>query len=192
MSSSAAPTPDQAPAGDAMRYRERLLPSPPVWLVALAVGIALWFVFSALHNIVGALIAVAGAAAVVAVLWVTSPVLQIGADDEGRWWLHAGAAQIELHYLGPAEPLDVEGFRQAMGPQLRADAYVCHRPWVRTGVRMPVTDAHDPTPYWLLATRTPERLAAALGGQPPSKGSPGREDPPGSADPPDTVTAPGT
>ncbi|HEY5420452.1 MAG TPA: DUF3093 family protein, partial [Marmoricola sp.] len=44
------------------------------------------------------------------------------------------------------------------------------RPYLKAAVRVPVSDPDDPAPYWLVGTRHPDRLAAALVG--------------GSADPP--------
>lgn len=162
MSSSAAPSPGRASSGASTLYRERLLPSPLVWLVAPAAGVALWFMFSALHTVLGMIIAVAGAVVIAALLWRTSPVIEVRTDSRKQRWLHAGTARIETDYLGPAEELDVNAMRQAMGPELRLDAHVCHRPWIHTGVRITVQDTADPTPYWLVATRFPERLCAAL------------------------------
>jgi hypothetical protein len=36
------------------------------------------------------------------------------------------------------------------------------RPWVDGVVRVALTDPADPAPYWLVSTRRPEVLAAAL------------------------------
>lgn len=162
MSSSAVPSPDQAPSQAAPGYDERLLPSPLVWLVAPAVGAGLWLSFSALHNMAGVVIALLGAALVAALLYRASPQVQVRTEANGQRRLHAGTARIEVGYLGRPEALDAAAMRLAMGPELRADAHVCHRPWVHTGVRVEVRDPDDPTPYWLVATRFPAQLSAAL------------------------------
>jgi hypothetical protein len=39
---------------------------------------------------------------------------------------------------------------------------VCLRAWARTAVRVEVLDPADPTPYWLVSTRRPDELAAAI------------------------------
>ena len=36
------------------------------------------------------------------------------------------------------------------------------RPYVKTAVRVELTDPADPTPYWLLSSRHPQALASAL------------------------------
>src|SRR5690606_41628631 len=76
--------------------------------------------------------------------------------------LHAGWANNRGSHLGEPVFLDVDGLRAAMGPEADARAFVCHRPWVRQGVRVAVVDPRDPAPYWLVASRRPAELAAAL------------------------------
>ncbi|MGW9267500.1 DUF3093 family protein, partial [Gordonia terrae] len=38
-----------------------------------------------------------------------------------------------------------------------------HRSWVKTMVLIVLDDPDDPTPYWLVSTRRPAELLAALG-----------------------------
>ncbi|MGH3413917.1 MAG: DUF3093 domain-containing protein [Marmoricola sp.] len=76
--------------------------------------------------------------------------------------LYAGAAHVPVHLLGPAEPLDVEATRRALGVDADARAYLLTRPYLKRAVRVPLCDPRDPTPYWLLATRRPQALADAL------------------------------
>ena len=78
--------------------------------------------------------------------------------------LHAGRAQIETRFLGAAEPLDKERTRAVAGVDADARAYLLLRPYLSRAVRVRVEDPRDPTPYWLISTRHPQRLAAALSG----------------------------
>jgi hypothetical protein len=50
-----------------------------------------------------------------------------------------------------------------MGIRAQRDAWVRVKPWAKKGVLLPVTDPDDDTPYWIVGTRHPERLLAALG-----------------------------
>jgi hypothetical protein len=77
-------------------------------------------------------------------------------------WLHAGRARIQRTFLGTVEPLDAPQMRSQAGPKASARAYLLLRPYISTGVRVTINDPHDPTPYWLLSTRHPAALAAAL------------------------------
>jgi hypothetical protein len=79
---------------------------------------------------------------------------------------HAGRAHIGLEHLGPAEALDAESTRTAMGVGADARAFLVMRPYLKRAVRVPVTDPADPTPYWLVGSRHPDALAAALNARP--------------------------
>ncbi len=76
--------------------------------------------------------------------------------------LVAGPARIPVALLGPVEVLDADAARQVRGPASDPAAFHLIRGWVPAGVRAPVTDPADPTPYWFVATRRPVQLAAAI------------------------------
>ena len=76
--------------------------------------------------------------------------------------LRAGEAHIPLALLGEVEIIAPQDRRKTMGPHLDPAAYVVHRGWVKPLVRVRVTDPEDPTPYWIISTRHPEELAAAI------------------------------
>lgn len=79
---------------------------------------------------------------------------------DGR--LQAGRARIDAAYLGRAEPLDAEATRRTAGVDADARAYLLLRPYLKRAVRIEIVDPADPTPYWLVSTRHPDGLAAAL------------------------------
>ena len=76
--------------------------------------------------------------------------------------LRAGRAQIEVGFLGAAEALDPESARRAAGQDADARAYLLLRPYLKRAVRVRIEDPADPAPYWLISTRHPDRLAAAI------------------------------
>lgn len=76
--------------------------------------------------------------------------------------LTAGRARIPVSYVGPVDVLDAASTRLLAGREADARAYLLIRPYLRRSVRVDITDPADPTPYWLLTTRHPDRLAAAL------------------------------
>jgi hypothetical protein len=76
--------------------------------------------------------------------------------------LEAGPARLPLSVAGRARALDREGVRRLLGPGADPTAYVLYRAWVRGAVQVVVDDDADPTPYWLISTRHPERLLAAI------------------------------
>jgi hypothetical protein len=78
-------------------------------------------------------------------------------------WLRAGRARISAEYLGPADPLDAAETRRVAGRDADVRAYLLIRPYLKRSVRVTLRDGRDPTPYWLLSTRDPAALAAAIG-----------------------------
>lgn len=97
-----------------------------------------------------------GIAVTLALAW-TPPEVRVE-----RAGLFAGKAFLEAEHIGQVEPLDAAATRLALGPELRGDAWLLHRSWVPTAVRVHVRDEADTTPYWVVSTRRPAELAAAL------------------------------
>lgn len=80
--------------------------------------------------------------------------------DGGELWVDD--AHLPLALISDVEPLDERGRRALLGPSGDPDAFVVLRPWVRRAVAIAFDDPDDPTPYWLVSTRNPEALAAAI------------------------------
>jgi HAMP domain-containing protein len=76
--------------------------------------------------------------------------------------LRAGRAHIATAYVGVVTPLDKEQARLAAGRDADARAFLLLRPYLKRAVRVEINDPADPTPYWLISTRHPKRLARAL------------------------------
>lgn len=76
--------------------------------------------------------------------------------------LQVPGARIALSHVGGVTPLDREATRRVRGPLAEPRAYVATRPWLSRAVRVQVEDPQDDTPYWLVGTRDPVALAAAL------------------------------
>ncbi|WP_380168032.1 DUF3093 domain-containing protein [Jannaschia sp. R86511] len=145
-------------------YSERLWPAAWVWAGGVLVALTLGVVFVPATSIPVAV--VVGALALVGVFLLLrswSPVVRVvePTPDAGLW-LQAGQSRIPLAALGEPVELDEDGMRAALGPALDARSHRVTRGWVGSGVRLPVTDPRDPVPYWLVSTRSPARLAAAL------------------------------
>ncbi|MGZ4537183.1 MAG: DUF3093 domain-containing protein [Nocardioidaceae bacterium] len=76
--------------------------------------------------------------------------------------LRAGRARIPVQLLGAAVALDAVATRRRAGVDADARAYLLLRPYLKRAVFVPVEDPADPTPYWLVATRHPDRLVRAI------------------------------
>jgi Protein of unknown function (DUF3093) len=81
-----------------------------------------------------------------------------------RTGLRAGSAMLAASHVGRSRALDPVAARRLLGPGLRADAELSLRPWIKTAVQIEVDDveAAEGAPYWVVATRRPAELVAAL------------------------------
>jgi hypothetical protein len=103
---------------------------------------------------------IGGAAVGIGVVWLLIAGSPIVAVRDGE--LVAGRAHIDAHLLGDAEILTGEDARLARGRDLDPRAWHIVRGGIDGVLRIPVLDADDPTPVWVVSTRTPDRLAAAI------------------------------
>lgn len=138
-------------------YQERLWPSPGVWalvpLMGLTATVAVFPVSRLWAGVAGVLVMTA------LVTWGvrSSPVVAV-TDTH----LLAGPARLPLDVVGDVEAWRGEDARRQRGPLLDARAHLLLRGWVGPVVTVALRDPDDPTPYWVVSTRTPERLRDAL------------------------------
>ena len=76
--------------------------------------------------------------------------------------LHVPGARIPLDHLADGVALDRESLRRQAGPMADRSAFLVSRPWLHSAVRLMVTDPDDDTPYWIVGTRHPDLLLAAV------------------------------
>ncbi len=142
-------------------YRERLYtswwtwPLPLVMAVLLAAmvhmgypGVRAWLPYLVLIPLV-----------VGVLLWLGNTKIEIA---DGELWV--GDAHLPVRLIDEVDVIDPSQKRKALGPDLDPAAFVVHRPWVRSSVRVWLDDEDDPTPYWVISTRRPHALAARLRG----------------------------
>jgi hypothetical protein len=104
------------------------------------------------------------AMAVVAVgvlLWlgrIEVQVVSTGSDVE----LWAGQAHLPASVISRSAAVPRSAKSSALGRQLDPAAFVLHRNWVGPMVLVVLDDPDDPTPYWMVSCRHPERVLAAL------------------------------
>ncbi len=79
---------------------------------------------------------------------------------EDRLWV--GEANVEWRYVADVRALDAVATRRRRGPDADARAFLALRPYLAEAVEVSIGDDADPTPYWLISTRHPARLAAAI------------------------------
>lgn len=146
-------------AVSATRHNERL--AVPWWVWPAALGFGAMLSAEVFLGAGGAL------------TWVPYAIV-LPAVAAGLWWLGrlrvaVGGGELRVDdarlpvrhiagvtVLGPAEK------RLLLGPAAQPYAFVVQRPWVPGAVQVHLDDPADPTPYWVVSSRRPDRLAAAL------------------------------
>ena len=146
-----------------VRYRERLW--VPWWWWPLGLGVAA-LIAKEVNMGVRTLppwlpYVVLGAVAVGVLLWlgrVEVRVVETGPDVE----LWAGQAHLPAAVVSRSAEIPRTAKSAALGRQLDPAAFVLHRGWVGPLVLLVLDDPDDPTPYWLVSARHPERVLSAL------------------------------
>jgi hypothetical protein len=153
-----------APVGDAtgaaaIRYRETL--RTPWWWYLVAVGIA--GIFAAEFHIAGYRLTdwipwgTLVPLSILLVWWLGRSRLEI-VDGEVR----TRGAHLPLHYISGVVALDPRTLRLVVGREGDPAAFLAIRPWIGPGVQLWLDDDEDPTPYWVLSTRHPDKVVALL------------------------------
>ncbi len=116
---------------------------------------------AALGAAIGIVMGACLASLIFAVLWWTSPVLTVSLAD-----IRAGSATLPILSIGEVSILDTEAVKLARDgrhPQADARAYTLIRTWTgNAGVLITLNDETDPHPAWVLSSRNPTALAAAI------------------------------
>lgn len=141
------------------QYRERLWPRPVVWLIPVGLILMLALAYgAALGAAVGWLVALGGCVVAGGLIWATAPTVEVNPDV-----LRVERARIPRTLLGTPEPLTRADIRRLRGPGADVRLFAALRPWsAHGGVLVPVEDPTDPHPGWLISSRHPDRLVAAL------------------------------
>jgi Protein of unknown function (DUF3093) len=138
-------------------YRERLLPGPMIFVIAALLIPASLLVFLPINLTIGVVCAVVLYGTCVILLVISSPWIEV--TDVA---LLAGRARLPLPNVGATTGYSGTDATAQRGPKLDARAWLVIRGWVSPVVKVVVVDESDPTPYWLVSTRHPNDLIAAL------------------------------
>lgn len=98
-----------------------------------------------------------------ALYWISRMTVEVTrGDDADAGELRVGRAHLPLDVISKAAVVPATAKSAALGRQLDPLAFVQHRTWVKQMVLIVLDDPDDPTPYWLVSTKRPEELVAAL------------------------------
>jgi hypothetical protein len=146
-----------------VRYRERL--RVPLWWWPLGFALAALIAYEVNLGVPGlpnwVAFAVLFAVATGALLWLGRMEIRVTSGDEGvELW--AGEAHLPVTVITRSAEIPHSAKSAALGRQLDPAAYVLHRAWIGPMVLVVLDDPDDPTPYWLVSCRHPQRVLSAL------------------------------
>jgi Protein of unknown function (DUF3093) len=162
---------DTRVAPHSVRYRERLW--VPWWWWPPAFGLAGLLAFE-VNLGVSALpgwlpYAMLFTAAAATLLWLGRVEIRVtqgspahGVEEVDAVELWAGPAHLPVTVITRSAEIPRSAKSAALGRQLDPAAYVLHRAWIGPLVLLVLDDPDDPTPYWLVSCRRPERVLSAL------------------------------
>jgi len=161
-------------------YRERLLVPVSYWLLTVPVVVSLgaeayFFVDGFIPPLVIGLLAVI--VGVFLVHWSAATIEVTGSV------LRAGKDTLPLSEAGQVLALDERQSAQLRGPKGDPAAHLLLRPYLKRAVYVGLADPGEGVPYWLVATRHPGELAAAIEAGMPSGGRPSADRHAGGGDP---------
>ena len=101
--------------------------------------------------------AIAALLTVGALLWLGRIRVRFASDELG-----VDDATLPLWAIASVTPMDAAARRDLLGVDADPMAFVVLRSWIPGGVRVDLADPDDPTPYWFVSSRHPDRLAEVL------------------------------
>ncbi len=154
---------DTRATSQSARYRERLTVPWWWWLPGLGLAALIaaevaqgvptlpeWLPYAVLLPV----------AAVVLVLLGNTQVRVVAGEGETEMWV--GDAHLPASVIARSAEIPRSAKSAALGRQLDPAAYVVHKAWIGPMVLLVLDDPDDPTPYWLVSCRHPDRVLAAL------------------------------
>jgi len=139
-------------------YRERLFIPVSYWVLAVPVVVLVGGEAIFVANTITLLCMAVLAVIILAYLlnWGSATIEVTGGV------LRAGKKTIELSEVGDTLALDEQQSALLRGPRADPAAYLLLRPYLKRAVYVGVADRAEGIPYWLVATRRPEELAATI------------------------------
>jgi len=141
------------------RYRETLRVPVSYWLLSVPVVALLGAELFAGFSTLVAVVVYAVFVVVVGGFLLAWGLVRIEVADGV---LRAGGDTLPLPAIGEALPLDASQTAVLRGPKADPAAHLMLRPYLKRAVYIGLADPESEVPYWLVATRRPAELAAAL------------------------------
>jgi hypothetical protein len=138
-------------------YRERVRPNLGTFIAVATLLPAVTLVSEPFDYRIGLAVGLILVISIWVALFFLAPVIQVGSSH-----LTVARAKIPRNLLGNIEEIANDQIFSERGPKLEPAAYKVFQGTVKTAIKISLNDPNDPTPYWIISTRKPAKLAEVL------------------------------
>ena len=138
-------------------YKERVLPNFGTFAAIFALLPSIAIISEPFDIRIGLALGVVAVIAIWTLLILRAPIIALSQLE-----LKVGRVAILRNLIGEVEVISKEGIFLERGPKLDPGAYKVFQGSVKTAIKISITDPEDQTPYWLISTRKPDKLAELL------------------------------
>jgi hypothetical protein len=138
-------------------YTERVLPNFGTFAAIFALLPSMVIVSEPFDIRIGLAIGVLAVTTIWTLLILRAPKIELSQLE-----LRVGTVAILRKLIGEAEVISKDRIFLERGPNLDPAAHKVFQGSVKTAIKVPIDDPEDPTPYWLISTRNPDKLAELL------------------------------
>ena len=142
---------------DSKQYSERVLPNFGTFAAVFVLLPSTIIISEPFDLRVGLVIGLIAVATIWALLFLRAPKIQVSSRA-----LTVARVTISRDLIGEPIAIGKEDIFAERGPNLDPAAHKVFQGSVKTAVKIPINDPEDPTPYWLVSTRNPNKLVQSL------------------------------
>jgi hypothetical protein len=140
-----------------MIYRERVLPSAAKLVLPVLLFLSIFALMLPINSDLAVPAAIAVTLGFLLFIFFSSPTIEVTES-----MLRCKGAGIDKRFIGAVTVIHKSELFEELGQKLDARAWLSVQASVKGLVKLEIIDEEDNTPYWLISTRKPELLAAAL------------------------------
>jgi Protein of unknown function (DUF3093) len=138
-------------------YKERVTPNLGTFAAVSVLLPSTVIISEPFDLLVGLVVGLIGVLGIWALLFFRAPQIRVTKEK-----LYVGRASIPRDLIGEPVAISKSEVFGERGPKLDPAAYKVFQGSIKTAIKIPISDPQDPTPYWLVSTRNPTKLAIVL------------------------------
>jgi len=138
-------------------YKERVLPNFGTFAAVFALLPSIAIISEPFDIRIGLAVGVVVVITIWTILILRAPTIELSQLE-----LRVGRVGIFRNLIGEAEVISKDRIFLERGPNLDPGAHKVFQGSVKTAIKIAILDPEDPTPYWLISTRKPDKLAELL------------------------------